>query len=214
MKIVSIQVGLPQEIIFRGKSITTGIFKSPIQGPAHVRTMNLDGDKQADLTVHGGRDKAVYAYSLDAYPWWKKMRPEDRFELGAFGENLSVDEMREDKIYIGDTFKIGDAVLQVAQPRLPCYKLGIKFNDISILKMFMKSGRPGVYFRVLKEGLIESDQTFTLIRQEKFLLSIYELFSLTQGASLDPEKAAEYAQIESLPLQFREQFQAIAEEGN
>ena len=177
MKIVSIQVGLPQVMQFRGREVTTGIFKSPIEGPAHVRFTNIEGDGQADLRVHGGVDKAVYAYSLDAYAWWKKKRPNDTFEFGAFGENLTIDEMNERQVCVGDTFEIGDAILQVAQARFPCFKLGVKFNDHTVIKDFNESERPGVYFRVLKEGHIEAGQEFKLISREKNLVSIWEEFA-------------------------------------
>jgi len=176
VKIISIQVGMPKEITFRGKKIVTGIFKQPVKGTVRVRTFNLDGDKQADLKVHGGRDKAVYAYSLDAYPWWKKARPDDVFEYGAFGENLCVDELPEDKTYIGDTFEVGTTILQISEPRFPCYKLGAKFGDPKILKTFMQSKRPGSYLRVLQEGTIKAGQKFKLISREKKLVSVLEVF--------------------------------------
>ena len=137
MKIQSIQTGLPRVLRFRGREISTGIFKKPVPGPIFVGTLNLDGDGQADLTVHGGRDKAVYAYSSDAYSGWSDIRPHDAFEGGAMGENLTVDHLPEDRLHIGDTFKIGGAVLQVTQPRLPCYKLAAKFNDPQIIRQFI-----------------------------------------------------------------------------
>jgi MOSC domain-containing protein YiiM len=209
MKIISIQTGLPKDVTFQGKTVRTGIFKSKIQGPVHAKTLNLVGDGQADLTVHGGVDKAIYAYSLDAYSWWKKMRPEDAFDGGAMGENLSVDQMLEDQIFIGDTYEVGEAVLQVAQPRFPCYKLGVKFNDLNILKMFIQSKRPGVYFRVLKEGLINADQEFKLIGTEKIKLSLSELFSYVHESQIDPSRAAECINIKSLPKSYRDKFQAV-----
>lgn len=176
MKIQSIQIGAPQEIVYRGHQITTGIFKKPIAAPIYLHEFNLEGDAQADLTVHGGRDKALYAYSCDAYLIWRQSRPNDTFEFGAMGENLSVDSLSEDKIYIGDTFELGDAIVQVTQPRFPCYKLAAKFNDPLIIKQFMKLGRPGVYFRVLKTGLIDIDQEFRLIHQEKERISVRDVF--------------------------------------
>lgn len=196
--------------MFQGNVVTTGIFKSPVEGTVHVKRLNLEGDRQADLSVHGGPDKAVYAYSLDAYPWWEKSRPQDKFPFGAFGENLSIDELSEDQIFIGDTFEVGETVLQAAQPRFPCYKLGVKFNDMSILKTFMKSGRPGVYFRVLREGGIHSGQKLKLVSREKILLSVVELFSLDRR-KIKPTQAAEYLKIKSLPPDFRAFFQSIVD---
>jgi MOSC domain-containing protein YiiM len=176
MKIKSIQVGIPQTFEYRGRSIVTGIIKKAVTGPVLLRQFNLDGDAQADLTVHGGRDKALYAYSCDAYEWWKQTRPEDSFEYGEMGENLSVDDLPEDKIYIGDTFEVGEAVVQVTQPRFPCYKLAFKFNDPLIIKQFMQSARPGVYFRVLKEGLIDINQELKLIEQGPARISVRDNF--------------------------------------
>jgi MOSC domain-containing protein YiiM len=211
MKIVSIQVGLPKDVIYRGKTVTTGIFKNSIPGPVYARATNLDGDRQADLTVHGGRDKAIYAYSVDAYDWWRTERPGDVFNYGAFGENLSIDVLPEGDVFIGDTFEVGDAVIQACQPRFPCYKLAVKFNDPSVLKTFMKSRRPGVYFRVIKEGLIGVGQSLVLIDRERVLLSVLELFEGVHLLTIERSKAEEYLKISSLPDSFRDPFKALRE---
>jgi MOSC domain-containing protein YiiM len=212
LKILSIQVGLPKTVLFRGKRIDTGIFKSPVSGPVYVRATNLDGDRQADLSVHGGSDKAVYAYSMDAYPWWRVERPQDRFDFGAFGENLSIDALPEDRLFIGDTFEVGEAVIQITQPRFPCYKLGVKFNDPAILKSFMESQRPGVYFRVLKEGAIRAGQELTLLSRESVLLSVAELFTLQHSQPIDLARVKSYLRIASLPDAYKAHFQAIVDE--
>ena len=182
MKIISIQVGKPRAVDYRGKPVLTGIFKAPVKGPLMLRATNLDGDGQADLKVHGGIDKALYAYSLDAYPAWKKQRPNDEFAPGAMGENLSLDKMPEDQIFIGDVFKVGKAIIQVTEPRFPCFKLGIKYNDPKIIKEFNELGRPGVYFRVLQEGLIDVGQTLELTSQEEVKVSVAELFAMKNAA--------------------------------
>ncbi|HUO58500.1 MAG TPA: MOSC domain-containing protein [bacterium] len=173
--------------------------------------MNLEGDRQADLAVHGGPDKAVYAYSFDAYPWWKEKRPSDSFEFGAFGENILVDHLSEDKTYVGDTFEVGGAVLQAAQPRFPCFKLGIKFNDQGIVQMFNESNRPGIYFRVLQEGVIEAGQELQLVGQERVKLSIAELFQLSRDRVTEPEKVREYLDIKTLGSHWRDKFQKMLE---
>lgn len=209
MKLISIQTGLPKLVTFHGKDVTTGIFKSPVTGSIKVNFLNLEGDGQADLTVHGGKDKAVYAYSLDTYDGWKKERPQDTFNYGAFGENLTVDHLPEDQIFIGDTFELGTCILQVAQPRFPCFKLGVMYQDMSIVKAFMKFARPGVYFRVLREGQIRSGDEFKLINREKTQLSVLDLFK-TQNHPIDPIKAREYQNLASLPEYFREMFRSIA----
>lgn len=211
MKILSIQVGLPKTIQFKGKDITTGIFKNPVAGPVKVEKLNIVGDRQADLSVHGGVDKAVYAYSVDAYPWWREQRPQDEFKFGAFGENLSMETLDESQICVGDTFEIGGVILQAAQPRFPCFKLGAMYNDLSIVKTFTKSGRPGVYFRVLQEGIIDVGQSLKLVSREKILLPIVDLVTLTQVA-VSPTQAEQCIQIPSLPEQFRDYFFQVLED--
>jgi MOSC domain-containing protein YiiM len=212
MKILSIQVGLPKTVTFRGKAISTSIFKSAVSGPVLMRSSNLDGDGQSDLSVHGGIDKAVYGYSVDTYPWWQTQRPMDIIEFGSFGENLSIDTLPEDQVFIGDTFEVGDAIIQVSQPRFPCYKLGVKFNDPSILKEFMTYGRPGVYFRVLKEGIIESGQLLKRVNRESVLLSVYELFRMSKSG-VEVAEARKYLKIASLPKSYLDVFKNIVDSG-
>src|SRR5882762_8273563 len=127
MKILSVNVGLPREVTWQGKVVTTGIFKEPIKGPVMLRTLNLDGDRQADLSVHGGASKAVYAYPSEHYEFWKKELPDMALPYGMFGENFTTQGMLEDDINVGDRFSVGEAELMATEPRLPCYKLGIKF---------------------------------------------------------------------------------------
>ncbi|RZA26781.1 MAG: MOSC domain-containing protein [Proteobacteria bacterium] len=176
MRLISIQVGMPKTVEFRRKPIRTGIFKDPVEGPVRVLKTHLEGDGQADLRVHGGEKKAVYAYSLDAYSWWQEKRPGDTFSYGAFGENLCIDKILESEIYVDDIFELGTALLQATQPREPCFKLGIKFDDQSIIKAFMESDRPGVYFRVLKEGVIEAGDELKRVERSCSLVSIHDLW--------------------------------------
>lgn len=213
MKILSIQVGKPVEVEFRGNLVSTGIFKEPIAGPVWVRKLNLDGDGQADLRVHGGEDKAVYAYSMEAYETWRKVRPHDTFSFGAVGENLSIDEFSEDSIFVGDEFEIGGAILQAVQPRQPCFKLGIKFKDPGIIKTFMEIARPGIYFKVLKEGEIQSGQDFKLIAQEKRSVSIQELFAFISGKHPSDDDLDCLLALRSLPQNLRRKFVALRESG-
>jgi MOSC domain-containing protein YiiM len=211
MKIQSIQTGLPQALRFRGREILTGIFKKPVPGPIFARTLNLEGDKQADLSVHGGRDKAIYAYSSDAYSGWKDIRPNNAFEGGAMGENLTVDHLPEDRLYIGDTFKIGAAVVQVTQPRLPCYKLAAKFNDPQIIRQFMSYQRPGVYFRVIEEGLVNREDRFDLIAQDNVLVSVLELFAMVGAASFDLPRLRDILKLKTLNDHWRRDIESKIE---
>jgi MOSC domain-containing protein YiiM len=156
-RLVSIQVGQPRAVQHMGREVLTGIYKLPVEGPVMVRRLNLDGDRQADLTVHGGVDKAVYCYPSEHYPTWQEELGRE-LPYGTFGENLTVAGLLETNLHIGDVLGIGDALLQISQPRLPCFKLGIKIGDQRFLKRFQESGRSGFYCRVLQEGLIEAGQ--------------------------------------------------------
>ena len=151
-------VGLPREVTWRGKTITTGIYKEPVAGPIPLRTLNLDGDRQADLRVHGGRDKAVYAYPSEFYALWRAERPAFGFRPGTFGENLTTEGLLDEDVSVGDRFRIGTAELVVTQPRLPCFKLGLRFGDPFMLKRFARAGRTGTYLRIVQEGVLEAGQ--------------------------------------------------------
>jgi MOSC domain-containing protein YiiM len=164
-QLLAVFAGKPRVIgDVRGKPVRSAINKLPVTGSVTVRSLNIDGDEQADLTVHGGADKAVYCYPSEHYPTWQDElgRP---LEYGAFGENLTVSGFLEPSLHVGDVLSIGTAVLQISQPRFPCYKLGIKLDDPNILRPFQKSGRSGFYCRVLEEGTIEAGQPIALVRR-------------------------------------------------
>ena len=203
MKIVSINVGLPKTITWQGKEITTGIFKNPIPGPVMVRKLNIEGDKQADLTVHGGADKAVYAYSFKAYDQWKRTLNISDLAPGAFGENLTFDELDETKICVGDVLKVGETELQVVQPRQPCFKLGAKFGDMKVLNTFNQIDRPGIYFRVLKEGLIATGDEAKIISQEASRVPLIELFHFYKTKTIKPKTAKALLAVKSLNTSWR-----------
>lgn len=156
-------VGRPRAIEWRGATVRTSIFKSPVQGPVRVNEFNLDGDEQSDLEVHGGRNKAVYAYASGHYPAWREELPDADLSWGAFGENLTVAGLLEDAIYIGDRLLCGTAEFMVTQPRQPCYKLGVRFDRLDMVKRFHKSGRCGFYLAVVREGMVEAGDAITLI---------------------------------------------------
>jgi MOSC domain-containing protein YiiM len=152
MKVVSVNVGLPREVVWKGKSVTTAIFKHPVEGRVKLATLNFEGDRQADLKVHGGRDKAVYAYPSEHYAFWRAELPGVELPRGSFGENLTVEGLLETEVNIGDRFGIGSAELVVTQPRLPCFKLALKFQRDDIIKRFLDSRRTGFYLAVTQEG--------------------------------------------------------------
>jgi MOSC domain-containing protein YiiM len=152
MKVLSVNVGLPREVTWRGKPVTTGIFKEPVAGRVPLRTLNLDGDRQADLRVHGGPDKAVYAYPSEYYELWSRERQELAFGPGAFGENLTIEGLLDEDVSVGDRFRVGTAELVVTQPRLPCFKLGIKMGRDAFVTEFLERGLLGFYLAVAREG--------------------------------------------------------------
>src|SRR5229473_1003729 len=149
MKVVSVNVGFPREVPWKGQTVTTGIFKEPVEGRVMLRTLNLEGDRQADLSVHGGRSKAVYAYPAEHYRYWSRELPELPLPWGMFGENLTTEGLQEEELNIGDRLRIGAAEVMVTEPRMPCYKLGIRFGRSDILRRFLDSGKSGFYFSVL-----------------------------------------------------------------
>jgi MOSC domain-containing protein YiiM len=207
MRLLSIQVGLPKEVEWDGKRVSTGIYKYPVSGPVEVKKLNLEGDGQADLTVHGGADKAVYAYSLDAYPWWRETLQSSDLPNGAFGENLTFDAFDERSIGIGDKFALGGCELQAVQPRFPCFKLGIKFGDMEILRTFLSSGRPGIYFRVLKEGKIREGDTLRCLWRDPERVSVWDFFDLKIRKYADKALLARLLRIRDLNTEWRGKFQ-------
>src|SRR5580700_10135622 len=159
MKIVSVNVGAPRTVYWGDREVTTGIFKEPVKGPVMLRRLNLDGDRQADLENHGGRAKAVYAYPSEHYQIWRKELPGLELSWGAFGENLTTEGLKEETTYIGDHFRVGQALVMVTQPRIPCYKLGLRLGRDDIVKRFLESNRSGIYFSVLEEGMVKAGDT-------------------------------------------------------
>ncbi len=177
-RIVSLCVSKPKSIMYQGHELRTGIFKEPVQGKVALRRLNLDGDEQADLTVHGGVDKALYVYAAEHYPFWRNELPDTKFEWGAFGENLTTEGLLEGSVCIGDEFQAGTAVIRVTQPRLPCYKLALKIGRSDIIKRFMKSGRSGIYFSVLEEGVLGVDDEIKYLRSDQHKVTVAEVASL------------------------------------
>lgn len=178
MQLISVNVSLPKEIHYKGESVTTGIFKEPVPGRVMLHELNLDGDGQADLTVHGGVHQAVYVYPFEHYDYWKQKLDRQDLPYGQFGENFTVAGMLEDQVHIGDLFRVGGAVVQVTQPRVPCYKLAIKMNLPKFPKLFMASARTGFYLRVLQEGEVGAGDAIerTEIASEK--MTVQEIFYL------------------------------------
>jgi MOSC domain-containing protein YiiM len=165
-------------IKFQGRDLATGIFKEPVEGKIALRTLNLDGDEQADLTVHGGIDKALYVYASEHYPFWREELPDTKLDWGAFGENLTTERLLENTVCIGDEFRVGTAVIKVTQPRLPCYKLAIKIGREDIVRRFVKSGRSGIYFSVVEEGMIGVGDELIYVGGDEHKVTVREVAEL------------------------------------
>jgi MOSC domain-containing protein YiiM len=178
MKVLSINVGLPRKVLYNGQIINTAIFKDPVKGPIMLRKLNLDGDRQADLTVHGGIDKAVYSYPVEHYDYWRKQFPDMDLTWGMFGENFTTEGLLEDAVNVGDQFEIGSAKIVATQPRMPCYKLGVRFGRMDVIRRFMTSGRPGIYFKILKEGEVKTGDKIKNIKRDKNNVTVKDIVSL------------------------------------
>jgi MOSC domain-containing protein YiiM len=178
MKVVSLNIGLPREVIWHGISVSTGIYKEPVEGRVAVRKLNFDGDRQADLSVHGGPQKAVYCYPREHYAYWKQQLPSRELPIAIFGENLTTDGLSEESVHIGDRFAVGSAEFVVTQPRLPCYKLGIRFQDDGMVKRFLASGRTGFYFAVMREGEVGAGDEIKVIARDSNGVTISEITRL------------------------------------
>ncbi|MGA7934996.1 MAG: MOSC domain-containing protein [Kovacikia sp.] len=207
MKLVSVNVGLPREVNWKGKTVTTGIFKEPVNARVMVRSLNLDGDGQADLTVHGGLEKAVYVYPFEYYDYWRSELPDTELTMGNFGENFTVTGLKEEELNIGDRFQIGSVQLMVTQPRMPCYKLGIRFGRPDMVKRFLATRRTGFYFSVLQEGEVGIGDTLELVSRDENNITVTDITQLYTREQTNPELLHRAAQLEALPDSWRDYFQ-------
>jgi len=198
-----VNVGEPREVTWRGKTVMTGIFKKPVDSPVMLRTLNLDGDAQADLAVHGGVAKAVYAYPEEHYGFWRGELPGMDLPPGMFGENLTTAGLSEETVHAGDTFRIGKAEVIVTQPRLPCFKLGMKFRRNDIIRRFLESGRTGFYMAVLREGMVAAGDSVELLSADPQRVSIAELVRLHLPGKADPDVLRRARKVGALPERWK-----------
>ncbi|MEM7134955.1 MAG: MOSC domain-containing protein [Myxococcota bacterium] len=206
--LVSVNVGLPREVQTPRGPVLTGIFKSPTARRVRAEPHNLEGDGQADLVSHGGENKAIYGYPLEHYASWREELGRSDLEHGQFGENLTTEGLLETDAGIGDVFAVGTARLQVAQPRSPCFKLGLRMNDPHFVKRFMKSGRPGFYFRIAQAGELGQGDALTKVEEGKYGLSVWDIWSLSYGDADDREKLEMALTIPSLGEEWRRPIQS------
>lgn len=207
-KVISVNVGLPTELVSGDRSITTGIIKTPVSGPVRVRTLNLDGDGQADLTVHGGVDKAVYLYPSEHYEFWQQELGQ-KLPWAAFGENLTVAGLLETNVGIGDQLAIGTAVVAISQPRLPCYKLAAKFEREDMIRRFLDSRRTGFYVRVLQEGELQAGDSIAVLHEDPARLTIRELTDVYLTKNPDRKQIERVLSVPTLPRSWHDHFLSV-----
>jgi len=207
MKILSINVGRPQIVMRGDEPVSTAIFKRPIEHRVMLRSLNLDGDRQADLSVHGGLTKAVYVYPAEHYEFWRQEFPEKELPYGMFGENFTATGFSETTLNIGDQFRIGSATVMVTEPRMPCYKLGIRFGRTDIIKRFLVSERSGFYLSVLEEGEVGIGDEFQLLKRNEPSVTVNEVVRLYSRDKNNSELLRRAIAVQELPESWRRYFQ-------
>jgi MOSC domain-containing protein YiiM len=206
MKLLSVNVGLPRDVEWQGKRVRTSIFKSPASGHVRVATLNLEGDEQSDLSVHGGIHKAVYAYPSEHYPFWREAVPDIDLPWGAFGENFTTEGLLEETAHIGDRLRVGSAEFVVTQPRLPCFKLGIRFGRPEMVKRFLRSGRTGFYLGVFEEGLVTPGDSIELLARDEHGVSVADIVNLYAAGATNQDLLQRASALPALPTDWRDHF--------
>jgi len=206
MKLLSVNAGLPREVEWKGKVVRTSIFKAPVQGRVRVATLNLEGDQQSDRSVHGGIDKAVYVYPSEHYQFWREELPSADLGWGAFGENFTTEGLIEETVHIGDRLRVGSAEFVVTQPRMPCFKLGIRFDRPDIVKRFLQSGRAGFYFAVLKEGEVTARDSIELLKRDEHGVTVSDVVNLYRRDATNQDLLRRVSELSSLPKSWRDYF--------
>jgi len=208
MKVLSVNVGRPRIVLWKGTQVSTAIFKSPVEGPLDLKRLNLEGDRQADLSVHGGPDKAVYAYPSEHYADWRQRLPQADLAWGAFGENLTTEGLSEESLHIGDKLRIGSALLMVTQPRVPCYKITIRFDRDDMIKRFIASNTSGFYFSVLEEGRLAAGDKIESVHRDSAAISVADInhlyYHTTRHASAPADLLERAVNLEALPASWRD----------
>ena len=209
MQITSTNIAKPTTIIFNGQEVVTGIYKVPTNQPIYLGKENVKDDEVTDRKYHGGEFKACYLFSENHYDYWKNLYPDLNWNYGMFGENLTVSGLDETKIHIGDVYKVGKALVQITQPREPCFKFGVKFGNQNVLKQFIEHGYPGTYVRILEEGFVKTGDVFTLIEPAKNSLTTHQFYNLLFSKDKDQEYLKLAIQNEALPLAKRNKLKAF-----
>src|SRR5580765_3358610 len=208
-QLLSVNVGLPKDVSWHGKTVHTGIWKHPVDGPSQVRRLNIDGDGQGDLAGHGGEHRAVFVYQLESYRYWQQQLGRDDFEYGQFGENFTVSGLADDAVCIGDRYQIGGALFEVTQPRVTCYRVGIRMNEPRMPALLTSSGRPGFYFRVLREGEVGAGDEIVKLGEAKERMTVAEINALLYSPDHAPDRLQHALRIEALSPGWRSSFEAL-----
>ena len=209
MKLLSVNVSQPKIVAYHGRQVATGIYKEPIAGRVRVGRLTIDGDRQVDFRVHGGADKAVYAYPHEHYATWQEELGRDDFAFGQFGENLTTQGLLEDAVHIGDRFRIGDALFEVSQPRVPCYKLAMKMEDNTIPKRLIESQRCGFYFRVIEEGEIGAGDAICRVTEDPMGVSVQYIYNLYFNDKDNKSEIARMLDHPHLSGEWKQQFRGL-----
>ncbi|MBP1149625.1 MOSC domain-containing protein [Methylocaldum sp. RMAD-M] len=207
MELLAISLAEPKQVEHDGRRIFTGIYKEPTKGPVKAGAFGLEGDAQVDLKNHGGKDKAIYVYTVENYRFWERELEKPSLPFGQFGENFTVSGMPDESVHIGDVFRIGKIVVQVTQPRVPCFKLGIKMGDPSFVNVFLSSGRTGFYFRVLEEGEVRSGDTIVRLREDEEQLNIKDAMLAIVKGPRQQEIIEKALRVEALSQSWRESLE-------
>lgn len=210
MKVVSLNVGEIRDVPWDGKIIQTGIYKQPVKGPIEVKGINIDGDNQGNRKTHGGVDRVVYAYPMEHYKFWKNQYPEKELPFGMFGENLTTEGLFENKVHVGDVFQIGTAEIMATQPRMPCYRLGIRFDDQKVMDKFLETDYCGIFFKIIQEGKLQADDEIKLLKTDPNEMSIVDIYYLMQNKS-DKDSINKSLKSEHLSENLKERFQKLLE---
>ena len=206
MQVIAVCVGLPREVSWKGKPVTTGIFKQPVAGRVRMRSLNLDGDQQADLTVHGGIEKAIYAYPMEHYAYWRQELPDQPLPWGTFGENLTIEGLSETTVNIGDRFRMGTAEVMVTQPRFPCFKLNLKFGRDDMVKRFLDSCLSGIYFSVVQEGEVGAGDAIEPVSRDENNVTVTDIVSIYRREA-DHDLVRRAVQVPALAAELKTYFQ-------
>src|SRR5215470_2960914 len=209
VRLLSVNVGLPRDIEWRGRTVHTGIWKNPVCGRCRVGRLNLNGDAQGDLTGHGGEHRAVFVYQMESYRYWQEQLKRANLVHGQFGENFTIEGLQDDAVYIGDRYQIGSALFEVTQPRVTCYRVGIRMNEPRMPALLTSSGRPGFYFRVLHEGEVGAGDEIVKIGEAEERMTVAEINALLYSPDHARDRLERALRIEALSPGWRASFEAL-----